>query len=102
MIIIQGFVQLAPGEIARFRPVGVEMIRETRKEKGCLEYAFATDVDDPDMVRIVERWESEEALSRHFETPHMMKFNGALASAKIVKASAKVYNAEIVRTLLGQ
>jgi len=101
MIIIQGFVQLQPGEIERFRAAGAEMMRETRKEKGCLDYAFAVDVDDPNTVRIVERWESEEALARHFETPHMTKFNGVLAGAKIAKASAAVYRAELVRTLLG-
>jgi quinol monooxygenase YgiN len=101
MIIVEGFVQLVPGEIDRFRPAAAEMLRETRKETGCLSYAFASDVDDPNMVRIVERWESEDALARHFATPHMAKFNSALSAAKIVKASAKLYRAELVRTLLG-
>jgi quinol monooxygenase YgiN len=101
MIIIQGFVQLAPGERERFRPAGIEMIGETRKEAGCLEYTFANDIVDPDKVHIVERWESEEALARHFETPHMRKFNGALANAKILKADAKIYSGEEVRPLLG-
>ena len=101
MIIVEGFVQLAPGEIDRFRPTAVEMLRETRKESGCLTYAFAADLDNPDCVRIVERWENEDALARHFATPHMAKFNAALASAKIIKASAKVYRTELVRTLMG-
>ena len=55
MIIVEGFVQLAPGEISRFRRAAVEMLRETRNEAGCLTYAFATDLDDPETVRIVER-----------------------------------------------
>jgi quinol monooxygenase YgiN len=101
MIIVEGFVQLAPKELDRLRPVAVEMIRETRKEAGCLDYAFAADLADPGTVRIIERWESEDALARHFATPHMAKFNAALSKAKIVKASAKVYRAELVRTLMG-
>jgi quinol monooxygenase YgiN len=101
MIIVEGFVHLAPGELGRFRPAAIEMLRETRAEEGCLAYAFATDLDDPNAVRIIERWESEDALARHFATPHMAKFNSALSNAKIVKASAKVYRAELVRTLLG-
>ena len=55
MIIVEGFVQLAPGEINRFHPAAIEMLRETRNEPGCLTYAFATDRDDPEAVRIVER-----------------------------------------------
>jgi quinol monooxygenase YgiN len=101
MIIIQGFVQLAPGEIERFRPAGIEMIAETSKEAGCIAYSFANDIADPNKVHIIERWESEEALARHFETPHMRKFNGALATAKILKADAKIYSGEQVRPLLG-
>src|SRR5215472_16575626 len=102
MIIVEGFVQLAPGEMERLRPVAVEMLGETRKEAGCLAYAFATDVNDPNTVRIIERWESEDALTRHFATPHMAKFNAALSKARIVKASAKVYRADLVRTLMGE
>ena len=102
MIIVEGFVQLAPGEINRFRPAAIEMLRETRNEPGCLTYAFATDLDDPETVRIVERWESEDALTKHFATPHMAKFNSALSNAKIVQASAKVYRADLLRTLLGE
>lgn len=55
MIIVEGFVQLEPGEINWFRRAAVEMLRETRNEAGCLTYAFATDLDDPETVRIVER-----------------------------------------------
>jgi quinol monooxygenase YgiN len=58
-------------------------------------------LDDPNTVRIIERWESEDVLAKHFATPHMAKFNSALSGAKIPKASAKVYRAELVRTLLG-
>ena len=101
MIIVEGFVQLATGELDRFRLVATEMLRETRREAGCLAYAFASDLDDPNTVRIIERWESEDALAKHFTTPHMAKFNSALSGAKTVKASAKVYRAELVRTLLG-
>lgn len=101
MIIVEGFVQLAPGEIERFRPAAIEMLRATRNEAGCLSYAFATDVDDPNTVRIVEQWESENALASHFATPHMAKFNAALSSAKILKASVKLYRADLIRTLMG-
>ena len=101
MIIVEGFVHLAPGELERFRPAAIEMLGETQKEAGCLDYAFAADLADPNTVRIIERWESEDALTRHFATPHMTKFNAALSEAKIVKASVKVYRADLVRTLMG-
>ena len=102
MIIVEGWVKLAPGEAEKFRPAARAMAQETRKEKGCLSYAFAQDLNDPDIVRIAERWEDEAALGAHFASPHMATFNGAMRSAKIVQASVKAYRADLLRTLLGE
>ena len=34
------------------------------------------------MLRINERWASMEALAAHFKTPHMAKFNQAIAARR--------------------
>ena len=51
-------------------------------EKGCLEYAptvdietgFPTQVIEANMVTIVEKWDSLEALKAHLATPHMKDY----------------------------
>jgi len=101
MIIVEGWARLAPGEAARFHAAARKMAEETRKETGCLEYAFSQDLADPDLVRVIERWEDEAALTAHFATPHMKEFNAAMANAKVVGASVKAYKCEFLRTLAG-
>lgn len=102
MIIVEGWVRVADaGEIDRLRAAAVEMMRATKTEEpGCLDYAFATDLSDATLLRIIERWTDEAALAAHFATAHMATFNQALASAQIVSASVKAYSGEVVRTLI--
>lgn len=99
IIIVEGWVRLEPGEATRMQPAAIAMAAATRKEPGCLDYAFSQDLSDPDLVRIAERWRDEDALQRHFTQPHMATFNAALASAKILGSSVNMYRAELVRPL---
>ena len=53
-----------------------------REEKGCLQYVAVTDFEsglppqvfDKDVVTILEKWESLEALRNHLALPHMAQF----------------------------
>ena len=52
------------------------------KEKGCIDYYPATDVEsglstqkmDSTAVIVIEKWESIEALEAHAQAPHMTSF----------------------------
>ncbi len=100
MIIVEGWVRFAPADIERLRGAAADMMRATRAEAGCLDYAFAVDLADPGLLRVIERWADEAALAAHFATPHMAAFNQALAGAAPQGASIKVYAAEALRTLM--
>ena len=101
MIIVEGWVRLAPGEIDRMRPLAAEMMRQTRAEPGCLDYAFAADLAEPDLLRVIERWVDQAALDLHFTSAHMAQFNQALAGAQLLGASVKAYAAEEARVIIG-
>ncbi|MGJ8536200.1 MAG: putative quinol monooxygenase [Parasphingopyxis sp.] len=102
MIIVEGWVRMEAGELDRLHDAAVTMLEETRKENGCISYAFARAIEDPDVMRIAEVWESQEALSAHMQTPHMAAFNQALGGAKILGVSVKSYPAESCQTLMGE
>lgn len=101
MIAVQGYVRLAAGEIERLRPAALAMMAATRAEPGCLEYAFAVDLGEADVLRITERWVDQAALDAHFASPHMGTFNQALAGAKVLGASVKAYEVAGARVLVG-
>ena len=101
MIIVEGWVRMTSDtEIDRLRGAAVEMMRATKAEPGCLDYAYAVDLAEPELLRIIERWTDDAALTAHFATPHMAAFNQALAGAKIAAASVKAYAGDEARTLV--
>ncbi|MEQ8742930.1 putative quinol monooxygenase [Parasphingorhabdus sp.] len=104
MIIVEGWVRLGSAtEIERLRSAAVKMMHTTKvSETGCLEYAYAIDLAEPDLLRIIERWTDEAALTAHFATPHMAAFGQAMASANITAMLVKAYAGEEVRTLMEQ
>ena len=84
MLIVSGEVVVEEGAIDQVRDALRTMEGETRKEPGCLTYAFSVDVNDPTMVRIFETWESLDALREHFTMPHMASFNAAIGKIQRV------------------
>jgi len=94
MIVINARVTVRDGQVARMKQAMAEMERASRTEPGCFEYAFATDVSDPTIVRIVERWESLEALRAHFATPHMAAFQAAMQKDPPAGMELKAYRVE--------
>jgi quinol monooxygenase YgiN len=102
MIIVTGTARFGEGEIERLRQDFAENIAATRAEEGCDHYAYAVDVSDPNLLHVSERWRDEAAIEAHMGAPHMARFMGVLGAAKIEALSVKMYEAEFLKTLLGE
>lgn len=102
MIIIEGWVRFGPGEMDRLRATFAETLAATRKEEGCLEYSFAVDVLDPNILRIAERWQDDAAVAAHGKSAHMAAFGAALRAAQIEAAKIKAYTGEFQRAIMSK
>src|SRR5262245_55346102 len=51
---------------------------ETRKEPGCLHYAFTADFGNSNRFHLSEIWVDEGALVEHLQTEHMATFMATL------------------------
>ncbi len=71
MVIVSGEIVVEEGAVDRVRDALRTMEDATRKEPGCLTYAFSVDISAPTVMRIFERWESMDALKAHLKMPHM-------------------------------
>lgn len=100
MLMIEGWIKLATGEFEKVREQGIAMVAATNQEAGCLHYAFAQDIADPDLIRISERWESQDALAAHGASAHMGTFNKAMGDVTREGADLWLYSAEAVRKLI--
>ena len=74
MIVVTGTFRLPPESIVAGREAMARIIAASRAEPGCIAYAYAEDVLEPGLFRVSEAWETREALSAHFEAPHMAEW----------------------------
>lgn len=92
MIFVTGEIVTEAGAVDRVKDALDAMEQATRKESGCVTYAFSVDVNDPTMVRIFERWESMDALKAHFGTPHMVAFGDSIAQITPKSVEVKAWD----------
>jgi quinol monooxygenase YgiN len=65
MLIIAGTFQVAPERREEFLVARAEISRQSRAERGCLEYVSTADPVEPGTVHLFERWASRADLDAH-------------------------------------
>jgi quinol monooxygenase YgiN len=83
MIHVIATIETALGRRDDFLTAFAELVPDVRAEPGCIEYGPAVDLppslaDQPaardNVVTVIEKWESVEALKKHLEAPHMLRY----------------------------
>lgn len=83
MIVVTGLIEIAETDREKAVLLANELAQETRKEAGCITYGFYEDIGHPCRIRVYEEWESEDALTRHFNMPHMIRFAEGMSDIEI-------------------
>ena len=73
----------------------LQMVAETRKENGCLNYDLHVDHEDDGTFLFYENWESQNALDSHFKTPHFVRLHGM--SEELFASPAEIKIMKMVR-----
>jgi len=83
MICVIAAIETQPGRRDDLLAVFRDLAPVVRAEEGCIEYIPAIDVPSgiagqapvrPNVVTVVEKWESLAALEAHLKAPHMVEF----------------------------
>lgn len=94
MILVLGTVKLASGKLDGARPAMAKMVAASRAEPGCIAYAYAQDLLDPETIHVVEKWRDRQALTDHFATPHMAEWRGVMGSLGLTGRDLKVFETD--------
>jgi quinol monooxygenase YgiN len=78
MIVVIGRVRTDAERRDELVRIGQAVAEASRAEQGCISYRLYEDSETPNEFVFVEEWESNEALQRHFETPHIAEFMRAI------------------------
>jgi len=98
MIIIIVRAEVDPAALETVEAAMAAMMRATWEEPGCLSYSMAVEDRARGVITIVERWQDQAAIDRHFAMPHMAAFGAALMP-HVRGMDAKMYDASNERVL---
>ncbi|MCJ8342687.1 MAG: antibiotic biosynthesis monooxygenase [Cetobacterium sp.] len=84
-------IKLKEGKKDEYLKIVQEMYRETRKEKGCMEY-HCCETENPELLYFIELWENEETLENHINSEHFKKFVPLLNQLKSQPSIFEKYN----------
>lgn len=62
MLIIAGYLEVSPSERDAYVQECVPVVQAARTAPGCLDFCITADSVNPGLVRVFERWETEEQL----------------------------------------
>ena len=92
MVIIEGTFRVP--DLAAARAQMEAMVEASRVEGGCISYAFSSDLIDPNLIHVAERWESREHLSVHAATDHMATWRAKAQELGLTDRSLRIYDYE--------
>jgi len=96
MIVVNAVIETTAEKIANMTAAIAEMETASRLEAGCHDYTFSVEINNPDVIRITEKWESMAVLMDHFGQPHMAAFQAAMAAHPPKSVTAAFYEAKEV------
>jgi quinol monooxygenase YgiN len=74
MIVITGKARVAPANREAMLALGREQVTNSRREAGCLSYAFYEDAMEPNTFFFYEEWKDQAAVDFHFAQDYCRKF----------------------------
>jgi quinol monooxygenase YgiN len=99
MLVVAGEIEIDPANREKAVATALEMMEATRREPGCISYAFSADLAHPGRFRIFEEWQSQAALDLHFAAPHMAAFQGKVAGLGVKGMKVQKYEVAAVGPL---
>jgi quinol monooxygenase YgiN len=94
VIVVVGRVQTDADKRDELIRVGQAVAAASRAEAGCISYCLYESTEDPNKFVIVEEWESQDALTRHFATAHIREFMQAIPATLVAPPDVKFHTIE--------
>jgi quinol monooxygenase YgiN len=94
MIVVLGRVITDTARRDELVRIGQEVAGASRAEDGCISYRIYEDTEAGNEFVFVEEWQSQDALQRHFRTPHIARFMAAIPATLIAPPDVKFHTVE--------
>jgi len=92
MVLIYGGVLVTESEVASVTEAARAFQATCQAEDGCIDYVLSWDIAQPNRIRLVEAWATEEDYKAHTGQPHVQEWS---AFVKAASAEAPAFNRHI-------
>ena len=92
MLIITGSLSFSAADRDDVIASLVEITALSKNDPGCVDYSWAEDLEEPNVFRFFECWESQELFDAHVAAPHEKAF-GERNLSRMTGATAQMYSA---------
>ncbi len=77
-VTVIAYIFAKTGEEQRVRTALLDLVEQTRKEKGCINYDLHESTNDARHFVMYENWESDADLDAHSKSPHLREFGKSI------------------------
>jgi quinol monooxygenase YgiN len=94
MIVVNVRIESSAEDIDAMKAAITAAEAASRNDPGCEDYTFSVELNNPNVIRITERWTTLEDLKAHLAAPHLATFREAMASHPPKSSDAHFYEVE--------
>jgi quinol monooxygenase YgiN len=94
VIVVTGSILGSPDTIDELVALGLEHVRRSRTEPGCVSHAVHHNVEEPNRLFFFERWANRDVLLAHFAVPESGVFVEAASKLAVERPTMEIYEAE--------
>ena len=99
MLLIAGSIRIDPTQREELLQAAIEVARELRKQVGGTEVTIATDLEDRGLLHLLQKWESQAALSANITSPRIFAIRNQVGRLGIREMALLKYDVATVDPL---
>ncbi len=93
-VVLIGTFRLPFENRAKAKAAMVDMVVASRAEADCLEYSYAFDLEDNNLVRVCERWQNHQAFDQHRSSTHLKVWRDNWPALEISDPKLFIYSSK--------
>ncbi len=91
MITIIAKMVVKKDKIDEFKNLAEKLVRESRKEAGCISYSLFEDIHDGNILTFIEEWQSQEAIELHNNSKHFLEIVPQFSDLTVGQGEVNLY-----------
>ncbi len=84
-----------PDKVQEFMGLCKNLVEESLKEEGCIEYGLYQDLENSGILTILEEWKDESSLDEHLNSNHFKEIFPLMSECLEKEAEINVYKKKL-------